>query len=232
MKPLIVLLCFLAGYLDTAGFVSLGGLFVAHVTGNFVTLGAALATHSGVTSKLLALPVFALVIALVKVSPLPHERFSALQWLFAIQTLLLALAGGIAFWLGEKIHPDSGLGLMLAMLLVSAMAIQNAVHRIYLTQLPPSTLMTGSTTQAIIDAIEVIKAGRALPLNLADNNEPSQTRQRLARLIIAIGAFACGCAVAALIHQLAGSGVFILPPFLAMLSLGYIRAQQRAKEES
>ncbi|MDU6748154.1 MAG: DUF1275 family protein, partial [Bradyrhizobium sp.] len=32
-----------AGYVDTAGFLALQGLFTAHVTGNFVTLGAALA---------------------------------------------------------------------------------------------------------------------------------------------------------------------------------------------
>ena len=31
------------GYVDTAGFLALQGLFTAHVTGNFVTLGASLA---------------------------------------------------------------------------------------------------------------------------------------------------------------------------------------------
>jgi hypothetical protein len=36
------LLSFNGGFVDTAGFLGLQGLFVAHVTGNFVTLGAAL----------------------------------------------------------------------------------------------------------------------------------------------------------------------------------------------
>lgn len=31
-----------AGYADTGGFLALKGLFTSHVTGNFVTLGAAL----------------------------------------------------------------------------------------------------------------------------------------------------------------------------------------------
>ena len=38
------LLSFNAGYVDTAGFLALHGLFTAHVTGNFVTLGASLVT--------------------------------------------------------------------------------------------------------------------------------------------------------------------------------------------
>jgi uncharacterized membrane protein YoaK (UPF0700 family) len=46
------LLGFVAGFVDTAGFLGLQGLFTAHVTGNFVTLGAALVlgTH-GVVAK-------------------------------------------------------------------------------------------------------------------------------------------------------------------------------------
>ena len=54
---LLMALSLLAGYVDTAGFLALHGLFTAHVTGNFVTMGAAL-THgsSGAVAKLLALP--------------------------------------------------------------------------------------------------------------------------------------------------------------------------------
>jgi uncharacterized membrane protein YoaK (UPF0700 family) len=38
-----LLLSLNAGYGDTAGFLAFNGLFTAHVTGNFVTLGASLA---------------------------------------------------------------------------------------------------------------------------------------------------------------------------------------------
>jgi uncharacterized membrane protein YoaK (UPF0700 family) len=52
------------GFVDTIGFLGLQGLFTAHVTGNFVTLAAALVygTH-GVIAKLMALPEFVAVIA-------------------------------------------------------------------------------------------------------------------------------------------------------------------------
>ena len=51
------LLSFNGGFVDTVGFLGLSGLFVAHVTGNFVTLGAALVLGShGILNKVLALP--------------------------------------------------------------------------------------------------------------------------------------------------------------------------------
>src|SRR6267154_879405 len=63
-QRIAALLSFVAGFVDTAGFLGLQGLFTAHVTGNFVTLAATLVsgTH-GVVGKLLALPEFVIVIA-------------------------------------------------------------------------------------------------------------------------------------------------------------------------
>ncbi len=55
------------GYVGTAGFLALQGLFTAHVTGNFVTLGAALAfpTPQVSPAKLIALSMFCAVVAAV-----------------------------------------------------------------------------------------------------------------------------------------------------------------------
>src|SRR5258706_12460265 len=59
-----LLLSFTAGYVDTASYLALQGLFTAHVTGNFVTLGASLALGtSGGGAKLLALPTFFAVVS-------------------------------------------------------------------------------------------------------------------------------------------------------------------------
>ena len=56
---------FVAGFVDTVGFVALFGLFTAHVTGNFVVIGASLVEpRSGLITKLLALPVFVATVAL------------------------------------------------------------------------------------------------------------------------------------------------------------------------
>ena len=54
-----------AGYADTSGFLALQGLFTAHVTGDFVTLGASLVYGTtGALAKTLALPMFCVVVLL------------------------------------------------------------------------------------------------------------------------------------------------------------------------
>ena len=86
------LLSFVAGFVDTAGFLGLQGLFTAHVTGNFVTLGAALVlgTH-GVVAKLLALPEFILVVALARLAgaALAARRWPTVRFLLTAKVGLL-----------------------------------------------------------------------------------------------------------------------------------------------
>src|SRR5664279_5306670 len=87
------LLSFNGGFVDTAGFLGLAGLFTAHVTGNFVTLGAALVLGShGIIGKLLALPAFVLVIALARLAGAALRRMKApvLRVLLTVEVILLA----------------------------------------------------------------------------------------------------------------------------------------------
>src|SRR6516165_9555768 len=151
-----LLLSLNAGYVDTAGFLALQGLFTAHVTGNFVTLGATLVlgTH-GAIAKLLALPEFVLVVALVSVA---SEFFVRRQWpavplLLSAKVLLLVAFFALAVALGPFPDSDAPAALVTGFAGVAAMAVQNAVHRIHLGSLPPGTLMTGNTTQAVLDAV-------------------------------------------------------------------------------
>ena len=77
-------LAFVAGFVDAAAFIALTGLFTAHVTGNFVLIGAELvASSSGVVAKLLALPVFVGAVAGARILALALERraFDPLPWL-------------------------------------------------------------------------------------------------------------------------------------------------------
>src|SRR5437588_5612196 len=96
-----------AGFMDTAAYLALKGLFTAHVTGNFVTLGAALVLGtSGILAKLLALPVFCVVIVATRlVAPsLPRLGLPALRTMLWLKLALLAAGAALAISIGPG-HP-------------------------------------------------------------------------------------------------------------------------------
>ncbi len=147
------LLSFLAGYADTVGFVGLGGLFTAHVTGNFVLLGYALVGPvQGIVPKLLAFPVFVLGIAGTRLLVARWQRQGrpALRLAMLAQAILLAASGACAWLNGPVTAPDAPLALACGMLCVAAMAAQNAYGKLLLAQLPATTVMTGNVTQLVI----------------------------------------------------------------------------------
>jgi len=209
-----LLLSLNAGYVDTAGFLSLQGLFTAHVTGNFVTLGASLVLGtSGAVAKLLALPVFCLVVILIRLlsSALLRRNRPALKIILGLKVVLLACGAVLAIRLGPFPNGDAWQAVVTGMVLVAAMAVQNAAHRIHLGTAPPSTLMTGTTTQIMIDLADMIQAPRP--------DDPRRPGARLWRMSANIGAFAAGCAAAALLYAHVGVWCFVIPPMLGAAAL-------------
>jgi len=165
MRPTLpTLLSFNGGYIDTVGYLFLQGLFTAHVTGNFVTIGAALVFGtSGIAAKLLALPVFCTVIIVTRlVSFSLPARWPVFETMLTLKLLLLLVAAALAIAMGPFANGDTGPAIMVGMTLVSAMAIQNGVNRIHLGAAPPTTIMTGTTTQMMIDVADMIRGVRGV----------------------------------------------------------------------
>jgi uncharacterized membrane protein YoaK (UPF0700 family) len=215
MKPSLPLLLSLnGGYVDAAGFLALHGLFTTHVTGNFVTLGAALVLGtSGAVAKLLALPMFCVVVAgirLLSVS-LVAKRLPALRIILGLKLALLIAGAALAIAFGPFDSGDGWAALFTGMALVAAMAIQNAIHRIHMGALPPTTIMTGNTIQIMIDLADL---ARGVP---ADARGAIQLR--LSRMSSSVAAFAAGCAAAALIYAKQGIWCFLIPPVVAACGL-------------
>jgi uncharacterized membrane protein YoaK (UPF0700 family) len=206
------LLSFNGGYVDTAGFLALQGLFTAHVTGNFVTIGAALVFGtSGVVAKLLALPVFCMVIIATRLLSfkLP-ARWPVFETMSTLQVLLLFVAAVLAITLGPFTNGDGAPAITTGMTLVAAMAIQNAANRIHLAAVPPTTIMTGTTTQIMIDIADVI---RGAPGVARDAIKP-----RLRRMCVTVASFAAGAAAGALLFHTIGGWCFTVPPVVAFLA--------------
>jgi uncharacterized membrane protein YoaK (UPF0700 family) len=196
---LAALLSFNGGFVDTAGFLGLQGLFVAHVTGNFVTLGAALALGShGIVGKILALPEFILVVALARVAgaALRDRQLPVLRILLVAKMLLLLCFFALAVGFGPFPDPDTPMALLAGFAGIAAMALQNAIQRVHLASLPPTTLMTGSTTQATIDAVDLLGG--------IDAPQAAQIRSRFGRLSLSILYFAAGCAASAILYIFVG----------------------------
>jgi uncharacterized membrane protein YoaK (UPF0700 family) len=208
-----LLLSLNAGYVDTAGFLALQGLFTAHVTGNFVTLGASLALGtSGALAKLLALPMFCAVVIAVRLlnTVLSKRDWPALELLIALKVSFLITVAVIATRFGPFLDVDSGQAVLTGMVLVGAMAIQNVLQRLHLGSAPPSTLMTGTTTQFMIDVADRI---------YAPNGTESQSGSRLIQLSTNILTFAVGCGAAALLYSRVGVHCFVVPPIVGGLQL-------------
>jgi len=206
-------LSFNGGYVDTAGYLALQGLFTAHVTGNFVTIGAALVFgSSGIIAKLLALPVFCIIVIFTRLISFHLSRRDrpVLESMLTLKLLLLVAGAGLAIGLGPFTNGDAWPAILTGMALVSAMAIQNAVHRIHLGSAPPTTLMTGTTTQLMIDVADAI---HGLPAQTGD-----ATRLRMRRMSVAVLTFAVGAATAALLFRSVGTWCFTVPPIVALIA--------------
>ncbi|HEU0230125.1 MAG TPA: YoaK family protein [Burkholderiaceae bacterium] len=219
------ILSFNGGYVDTAGFLALQGLFTAHVTGNFVTLGAAIAHgSSGIIAKLLALPIFCvtIVIVLYAMRHISHSPRRSLLTMLVLKFVFLTAGAACAIHYGSFIDSDGWPLILTGALLIIAMAIQNAAHRIHLGSAPPSTLMTGTTTQIMIDLANLLRG--------ASNEAPEVVKARLRRLTIAVVAFALGCGFAALFYIEFQMWCFIVPPLSALTGIAILMAENQGPQ--
>lgn len=204
-------LAFTAGFVDAAAFIALTGLFTAHVTGNFVLLGAELvSTSTGVLAKLLALPVFIVAVALTRLIALVLEQrgSEALRPLLALEAAVLtafAIAGITMSPLGS---PDGVKAIGVGMLGVAAMGIQNGIGRLVIGHLAATTVMTVNVTQAVIDLTD----------RLCGAKVSAQINARLRRTLSAVLAFAAG-ALAGAFGVAALSFWSILMPALILIGL-------------
>ena len=211
MRLFTLLLCFNAGFVDAASFVSLGGLFTAHVTGNLVAFAAAVAEgRMPEISKLIAIPVFALVVVLAHMLGRAMEKrgLNDFRTLLAVRLVLLAHAALVAVTVGPFLNRNAPNAIMTGMTLVSAMALQNALHRTHLKDGPPSTIMTGTFTQMLVDSAAIWRPRQG--------TDSAAARTRLWQFAGNFSAFVCGCALAGFLHLMFGMWCLVVPPLVAV----------------
>lgn len=201
---------FLAGYVDTLGFVALFGLFTAHVTGNFVLIGAILAkdAHGSIALKLMAFPAFILGVAAARLLTVAAERRGggALRLALVMEWVLLA-ACMVCGILAEPLGAEPGALAMAAGLFgATAMGSHSAISRLQLAHLGPTSMMTGNVTQLVIDTVDVLRGA-------AD----TATRARCVKCLWPLLGFAAGAGIAAFAYFAIGFAALAVP--LAILAL-------------
>ncbi len=198
-----VLMAFMAGFVDTCGFIALFGLFTAHVTGNFVLIGASLAENRpGIYGKLLAFPAFVLAVAATRLYLLRCERLKrdAVLPILSGQMMFLVLFLAAGVYASPIREADAPLTMLTGILGVTAMAIQNAASRTVFVGLAPTTVMTGNVTQVVMDLVE-----------LTVDAEPAPIKSRLRKMVPPVIGFAAGAIASGLGFAWAGFWCLVCP---------------------
>ncbi len=214
--PLGVALAFTAGFADASSFVGAGGIFSAHVTGNFVVFAADIALHAH-ADRWLALATFPTFVLAVLAATLLHRRLppepapDGMRLFLAINSALFAVAAAIG-----SVADTSSPGLArtaIVALLVIAMGIQNAMHRLRPSLGPMTTVMTGNVTQWFVESLDPSPSG------------VSSKRRLLCGVLVA---FALGCTSGALGVVRWHFSVLVVPMVVTLLARSLVTANQKS----
>jgi uncharacterized membrane protein YoaK (UPF0700 family) len=225
-----VVLSTTAGAVDVIGFLALGGLFTAHITGNLVVVAAHYVTGGfSEVGPLLSVPVFIAVLAAVTLASGAFERegYAPRRALLVLQAALLAGCLGLGVRFGPFPDAERPMAVFVGMLGVAAMATQNALVKFALPDAPSTAVMTTNTTQLTID-LATLAGGRGQ----SDNRASAQRRASVTFPCI-IG-FVGGCAAGAVLEVHLGLWALALPVALAALAvlLGELRNDGRPRIET
>ena len=231
-KLLPSVLSITAGSVDVISFLSLGGLFVAHITGNLVVLAAHVVTgQTASLAPVLSVPVFVVVLGLTKlgVAGLEIARHSSLRLLLALHVILLVGFLAVCVAAGSGVGPTAPIAVFAGMLGVAAMAVQNALVQICLAGAPATTVMTTDIAAFVMD-IGAMLAHR-------HPDATTSARGRAKRTWPAIVGFISGCSLGAVLESMIGPWSLALPTGLGLLALavgfsvkGSVRAHRVGEE--
>jgi uncharacterized membrane protein YoaK (UPF0700 family) len=202
-----------AGAVDVIGFLALGGLFTAHITGNLVVLLAHYITGNfGEIGPLLAVPIFIIVLGVVTFTFIRKPTSIARRELLVLQVVLLACFLGFGAGFGGFPNPDSGMAVFVGMLGVAAMATQNAVVRLALPGAPSTAVMTTNTAQFAVDVATLIR-------NRDRGIDLSQVRRRAELTFVSMLGFVIGLVFGAVLELHFGLWSLTFPVLLGVFAI-------------
>jgi len=204
-----------AGAVDVIGFLALGGLFTAHISGNLCVVAAHYSTGGfSRVGPLLSVPVFIAVLGVVTLAFGRVEKGSegSRRALLVLHAALLAACLGLGVGLGPFPDPDSPVAVLVGMLGVAAMATQNALVRLALKDVPSTAVMTTNITQLAIDLATLAR-------NRGEHDDVARARRRARMTFPCVVGFTGGCAAGAVMEVYVGLWALALPVVAAGLAV-------------
>jgi uncharacterized membrane protein YoaK (UPF0700 family) len=214
-KLLPAALSITAGSVDVIGFLGLGGLFTAHITGNLVVMAARIVTGgSARLAEIVSVPVFIGVLGLTRglAAALEARRVATLLPLLALQLVLLGTSFILCVMADSPLDVDGAKALFAGVLCVCAMAVQNTLVQVSLEGAPATAVMTTNITRFVAD-IGTLMLGHDPP-------EIARARNRALHSWQAILGFAVGCALGAACEAKYDMWSLLLPTCVALLAVG------------
>jgi uncharacterized membrane protein YoaK (UPF0700 family) len=210
---IVAVLSMTAGSVDVIGFLALGGLFTAHITGNIVILGAHYITGGfSRIGPLIAVPVFIAVLGTVVWLSEDKPKHQTLRALLILHAALLIGFFAVSIALGPFTNPRGAVAASVGMLGVAAMATQNALVKLDLPGFPSTAVLTTNTVQLTIDLATLVR-GNDSPQDMA------LAGGRIQMTFPAFAGFIAGCTTGGLLEFHFGLWALAFPVVLAVIAI-------------
>lgn len=200
-----------AGLTDVIGFLRVGHVFTAHITGNLVVMADEIANGGPPhVAQLLSIPVFVVAVALAHLLVLQTRASRGRLPLLVGQAALLVLVVYFAVRANDVGGVTPPQQILAAMLAVAAMAFQNAFVRVSLGETATTSVMTGNVATSVIALLALFSM---VPW------PRDEAADRLRRTLPLVVGFFVGCTIgaAAAIHL--GPWAWSLPALLALAAI-------------
>ncbi|HUM12295.1 MAG TPA: YoaK family protein [Myxococcaceae bacterium] len=207
-RILLPLLSLVAGMVDVTGFLTLGHVFTAHITGNLALLAASVVEGAALpTGQLLSIPAFAGGLAIAYLLVRGVDAAHGGSRLLEGQALLLF--GALGLMLSSQGTAQRAL-LPATILTVAAMALQNVFVRVSLRASLSTSVMTTNIVVSVIALVALLCTG---PWSR------EEARQRLKPTLPVVGGFLSGCLLGGVGVSRFGPGAWAVPALLSLVTV-------------